>query len=406
MTAKGKPGSLLASATALLGAFGPGQLIGSNRSSEDSGYDDAFETRVESFETEDGVTLKLKRYVSGGAQPVLLVHGFLANGSCFDLPHKGHNLAIYLAERGYDVWVASFRGCGQGPYRCRIDDWSHSLDHLAAFDAPALVDGIMGETGKRPVWIGHSMGGMVLYMYLQGPAIRPDRHGFRVVCDAERAAARNRSVLGGVTIGSPPAFHFGGKDWMEALTRLPLFGTLTGWMIHYFRWAGSFFPRVGLPGMPELADSFPRIARMLAAKGPVASSFYNIENVDPEVGYSFFKWAGDSVSSRMTTQILRFAQESDLKDYNGGHNYTENMDGITAPLFFISGSEDFAGPENIRVYGYEKVASEIKQFKLYQDYGHTDLVLGKRVAEEVFPDILSWLRRLEQCAFGTGEPEA
>jgi len=99
-------------------AFAPRPVNDSPLLLEDATYDNDFETRVESVLTEDGVELKLKRYVSEGAQPVLLVHGFFANGYCFDLPHQNHNMALYLAERGYDVWVASFRGCGREPYRC------------------------------------------------------------------------------------------------------------------------------------------------------------------------------------------------------------------------------------------------------------------------------------------------
>jgi pimeloyl-ACP methyl ester carboxylesterase len=375
-------------------AFAPRPVNDSPLLLEDATYDNDFETRVESVLTEDGVELKLKRYVSEGAQPVLLVHGFFANGYCFDLPHQNHNMALYLAERGYDVWVASFRGCGREPYRCGIKHWNHSIDHLAAFDAPALVEGVSRSTGKRPVWIGHSMGGMVLYMYLQGIVVEPANADFLVTSDSELAAQRNRSILGGIAMASPPAFYFGGKDWAEGLSSMPLSKALTGWTIQYLRWTNNFFRRISLKGAPGMADSLPRVARILAAKGPFAACLYNVENVYPDVGYSLLKWSGDSVSTRMTAQILALSRDSDLKDYYGRHNYTENMDLITAPLFFISGSEDFAGPENIRVYGYETVSSPIKRFKLYPGYGHTDLVIGKRVAEEVYPDILSWIDHL------------
>ena len=361
---------------------------------EDPEYDADFETRIESVFTEDGVELKLKRYVNEGAQPVLLVHGFLANGYCFDLPYKDHNMALYLAEHAYDVWIASFRGCGREPYRCETKNWNHSVDHLAALDAPAFVRGITRSTGKRPVWVGHSMGGMVLYMYLQGTRLEQSNRDFHVVSDPDLAAEHNRSILGGITIGSPPAFYSGGKEWPEVMLGMPFSKTLTGWMIQYLRWGNRFFPRLSLEGVPGVADSFPRVARILAAKGPFAASFYNIENVYPDVGYSLLKWTGDSVSTRMMAQILAMSRDCDLKDYYRRHNYTQKMGLITAPLFFISGSEDLAGPENIRIYGYEKVSSELKEFKLYPGYGHTDLVMGKRVAEEVFPDILSWIRNL------------
>jgi pimeloyl-ACP methyl ester carboxylesterase len=398
MAASGRTKAALASVINLSTLLALLQLEDLVELHEDPHYDQGFEKSTEAFETADGVTLRLKRYIREGGQPVLLVHGFFANGSCFDLPHKDHNLALYLAERGYDVWVASFRGCGREPYRCGINDWNHSVDHLAALDAPSLVDGVSRATGKKPAWIGHSMGGMVLYMYLQGALIEADRSSFRVVCDPELARKRNASILGGITIGSPPAFYFGGRDWLEYVTSLPLFKAFSGWLIQGFRWTNGFFPRLGGRGVPEFTGAFPRAARIIAAKSPLASSFYNVRNVHPDVGYSFFKLAGDSVSSRMTTQILGFTQDPDLKDYNREYNYSENMKRITAPLFFISGSEDFTGPENIRVHGYEQVSSKLKRFKLYPGYGHTDLVMGKKVVEEVYPVIVSWLDELQKHA--------
>lgn len=44
--------------------------------------------------------------------------------------------------------------------------------------------------------------------------------------------------------------------------------------------------------------------------------------------------------------------------------------------------------------GYERACSEVRQFELLDGYGHTDLVMGKRVADEVYPVILSWIEGL------------
>lgn len=353
------------------------------------------EVRGECFRTEDGVTLRLKRYAREGAQPVLLVHGYTGNGLEFDLPHRRHNLALFLAEHGYDVWISSFRGCGREPYRSEANGWRHSVDHLAALDAPALVDGVSASTGKRPVWIGHSMGGMVLYMYLAGAHAVPGDGDLRVALDPVLAAERNRALLGGVTIGSPPAFYHGGGAWVASLSRLPFFEASVRALIRLCGILDKASPRFAVSRLGDVVARFPRLGRTLAMHGPIAVFLYNKENVYPEVGHSLLKWASDNVTARMTAQILSLVRDRDFRDYHGACSYTERMADITLPLLFITGTLDFVGAENIRTHGYERVGSLRKRFENFAEYGHTDLVMGKRVYEEVYPVILDWLQELE-----------
>ncbi|OFW56341.1 MAG: hypothetical protein A2W01_00185 [Candidatus Solincola sediminis] len=364
---------------------------------EDLDYDAGFETRLESFETEDGVELKLKRYARKGARPVILAHGFLGNGYEFDLPQRSHNLALYLAERGYDVWVVNFRGCGRQPYRSVVRNWNYSMDHLAAFDVPAIIDGVCRAAGKLPVWIGQSMGGMVLYMYLQGASIEGDSSSFRVNGDRDLSAQRNYSILGGVTIASTPAFYGRGRGWLKRRSKSPFFPAETKWWIRRFRSLNETSPRLHTRGPGFLADRYPRLAMTVAMRGPLANFLYNVKNVDPEVGYSLLKWSSDYVTARMAAQMASVFL-GDLKDYNGEYNYSRNMDRITSPMLFLTGSNDFFGPENIREFGFEKVSSRIKKFEVFNHYGHTDLVMGKHVETEVFPAILAWLEQLEMSA--------
>ena len=381
-------------AAASLGAMAAWRLSREPLPEEDPACVSHLQSRVEGFTTEDGVTLRLKRYVNEGAQPILFAHGFNGNGLEFDLPHPKHNLALYLADRGYDVWISSFRGCGREPYRCGVGDWKHSVDHLAALDAPALVKGVGEKTGRKPIWIGHSMGGIVLYMYLQG--VRPLDGGgdLRVITDPDLARERNDSLLGGITIGSPPGLHCGGGDWIAKLERVPSLDKISDFLAGFLKGAGSTHPKVPISRLGTFVERFPRLGRLLAMHGLIAILLYNAKNVDPDVGYSLLKHASDNVTTLMTAQIISLADDPDFKGYNGECNYTADMDRITAPLFFITGTEDFVGPDNVREYGYGRVSSTMKRFENYQGYGHTDLVMGKRVYDEIYPDILDWIESL------------
>jgi pimeloyl-ACP methyl ester carboxylesterase len=348
-------------------------------------------TEARTILTGDGVALKARRYVNEGAQPVLLLPGFSFNGCFFELPHARQNLALYLAAKGYDVWVASFRGCGR--------DWSHSIDHLAALDLPALVRAVNEATGKPLVCLGHSMGGTVIYWYLLGArleAVEGEGDGDpRVVLDESLREERHRSILGGVTICGPAGWHHPGRTWLGLLSRLPRFEALTKALPRLLRRWSLHHPRIALSRGASLFQRMPRLGRLLARCSPLAYFLGNPRNLDTDVVYSLLKYAGEDVTTRMACQIISLGHDPDYRDYRGELNYTAHMHLVKAPFFFITGTGDFVGEDNLR-HAHDLVSSELKRFKSYPGYGHTDLVVGKRVQEEVYPDILAWIEDL--CA--------
>ncbi len=341
--------------------------------------------------TADGVVLRGKRYVADGGRPVILAHGFEGNGNEFDLPRPGRNLAVFLARGGFDVWIANFRGNGRGSSVSDSGGWGHSIDHLAAYDADALVRGVSEATGRKPAWIGHSMGGMVLFCYLQGATFEESRgHGvFRA--DAGLAAERNSMVAAGVAVGSPPAFHwekggFFGFLSNSAVAKAGLRGMMAGLRLMERR--GK---RVSL-GVPvgRWAQRHPRGAAMVALS-PAGILLYNWRNVEADAAVSLLRWAGDDVSPAMARQLVFGLINGDYLSHDRSYNYTDGMERITVPMLFVTGTEDFASHECIRRYGYERVSSTRKDFICFPGYGHTDLVMGKGVEEKVYPAISAWL---------------
>lgn len=351
------------------------------------------ESRLETCRTADGLTLRMKRYVNEGGQPVLLVPGFTGNGCEFDLPQEGRSLARWLAERGRDVWLASFRGCGREPYRCEAGDWSHSMDHLAALDLTAMVRVVNDATGKPPVCLGHSMGGTIIYWYLLGSRLEPGEGEPQVVLDQGLREERHRSVLGGVTVCSPAGWHYPGRNWLRHLTRLPFSPAVARLLTRALRQISPRRPRIPISRGAPLFARHPRLSRTLARWGPATYFLGNRRNLDPEIVYNLLKYATDDVTTRMFRQIVSLGHDPDYRDYRGEVNYTAHMHLVRTPFFFITGSDDFVGPDNLR-HAHDLVSSQFKRFKCYQGYGHTGLVMGKGVAAEVFPDIEAWLEDL------------
>ena len=111
---------------------------------------------------DDGVALALYRArpaAARAAPPLLLVHGTFSNRFFF-LGERERGLARFLADRGFDAWVAELRGHGRSGAAGRRSAW-HFEDWIRR-DAPALVARVREETGQDSlVWLGHSAGGVI-----------------------------------------------------------------------------------------------------------------------------------------------------------------------------------------------------------------------------------------------------
>ncbi|KAJ3351416.1 hypothetical protein HDU83_008918 [Entophlyctis luteolus] len=149
---------------------------------EAAGYE--CETRVAT--TRDGFVLQLDRIVvpsapNGAAPqaknsktPVVLLHGLFQSAGVF-VTCGSQSLAFHLADRGYDVWLANNRMCNDAHIRkhaffkksdVRLWDWS--LEDLARYDVPAIIDAVNRWCGSdRVAFVGHSQGNAQMFLALQ-----------------------------------------------------------------------------------------------------------------------------------------------------------------------------------------------------------------------------------------------
>jgi pimeloyl-ACP methyl ester carboxylesterase len=94
-----------------------------------------------------------------GKQPIVLVHGSFTNRG-FWLSAQGIGFARHLVDSGYDVWIMETRGHGLSP---RNNDYKdNSLERYALSDVPAANEFVIEKTGIKPVWLGHSLGGVLI----------------------------------------------------------------------------------------------------------------------------------------------------------------------------------------------------------------------------------------------------
>ncbi|KAI9296939.1 putative triglyceride lipase-cholesterol esterase [Neoconidiobolus thromboides FSU 785] len=96
---------------------------------------------------------------------VLLWHGFLMSSEVFVCkPNLLDNLAFWLVEQGYDVWLGNTRGNKYSQKHTTLSPltqefWDFSMDEFARYDLPSTVDMILKITGANALaYIGFSQG--------------------------------------------------------------------------------------------------------------------------------------------------------------------------------------------------------------------------------------------------------
>jgi pimeloyl-ACP methyl ester carboxylesterase len=105
-----------------------------------------------------------------------------------------------------------------------------------------------------------------------------------------------------------------------------------------------------------------------------------------------------NVPRTMLRQLAQWSLSGEFRSCDGRVDYRANLSRITTPALIIAGTADrLAAPDMVR-FGYESIGSSRKRYREFglchgdsADYGHIDLVFGRRAPEEVFPTMSAWI---------------
>lgn len=319
--------------------------------------------------TQDGWQVALHHYPAQGpnqrSTPVILCHGISSNKYNWDLNDR-HSFPAYIAAKGFDTYVVELRGSGQSTRPGFFDEksYDYSFDDYVIYDLPAVIDFVSSrsETGQVH-WLGHSMGSMVMYAYLQ-----------RVGQD------KIRSVT---AVGSPPKLFDGNESLGFGVELFPM----VDWLYDE------------LPSGLLTKTMAPLAYPSLFAPRHV---MWNDDNMEPEVARQTGAHAVDNLSSNVVRQLAGAKKLGFLASADGRINYSEGMSQIEVPIFFVVGSLDQMAPPVVMIDAFKRVRSKDKQIEILSrangythDYGHVDLVLGKSAPAEVYPLLERWLVKNE-----------
>lgn len=110
--------------------------------------------------------LHLKRiYKNDKGIPVFMLHGAIENGKIF-YSNSGKGLAPYLAQQGYDVFIADLRGRGKSTPKISRQS-AYGQTETILYEIPAFINKIKELKGDvKQHWVAHSWGGVLLLSHL------------------------------------------------------------------------------------------------------------------------------------------------------------------------------------------------------------------------------------------------
>jgi pimeloyl-ACP methyl ester carboxylesterase len=328
------------------------------------------EDEIHFVRTADGWRLALHRYRPRGdhphGEPVLLHHGLASNHYSFDLgagppDQPSPSLARWLADRGYDVWAVDLRGRGASERPPLFSPrWHWSMDDYIRYDDPAFVTAILAHSRYENLhWIGHSMGGILLFCHC-------GLHG-------------SPRVASGIAVGS-------GLEYRDTGSRYQPFAPYK----RYVRPLG----RVPL-------GSFAKIFSPVCGRwrNALEEFNYHLPNMSPAAARVVYGGVISNTSSDELYQLASMFEPGGLRSLDGSVQYSRLTGRITTPLLLIAGDDDRQSSVQLAEQTHRLLPGDQHQLSCFgpayghaTHYGHFDLLVGRHAEREVFPHILNWLR--------------
>jgi pimeloyl-ACP methyl ester carboxylesterase len=327
--------------------------------------------------TEDGWRLGIRRFrperPDPNKLPVVLCHGLGLNATFWTI--TDNHLAKQLNDHGYEVFVPDMRGSGSSrrvgaagvinQYLLRqtplleIGDGDWNVDDEIQYDVPAILKYVQVQTGQTQVnWVGHSLGGMLMFGYLETSP------------EPERIA--NFVGMGSTVIQA---------DYPQTQ------------MLRANR---------GIRGLMRVISTG-RIARpMMVARPPgldqVDRFYYTAANVDRTTVNRFYGYTLENPGRGALHQLDSYLEFGHFESADRKTDYSKLLHRVSTPTLLIAGEGDVMSDIASTYHTYNGISSPDKTLLRYgkinghvDDYGHCDLVWSRHAPREIFPDLIHWL---------------
>lgn len=265
-----------------------------------------------------------------GRTPVVLNHGSFSNRT-FWYSSKGIGLARHLLDEGFDVWILEQRGHGFAPRNQAY--YQNDSEHYVTYDFVAVNDFILEQTEKKPIWLGHSLGGVLI--------------ASAVACNL----FNDKNCLGIALLGAQPL----SKRWYGWI---PLASSIPRLVVALKKELNGRSLKIGPENEPMgIINEYLRRQRLFSGWNFKRSKEELLPLWKQEHKLPLLSVAGKKDKPHPVRLCKKFS------DYYGGQDKTFIELGVKA--------------------GFSK------------DYGHVDMIVSKEAAKEVWPAISEWLKKIE-----------
>lgn len=371
---------------------------------------------------DEHLELALKHYPQPGAVPVILIHGMAQNDRMWDSRVPAYNFARFLHSQGFDVWIANLRGAGTEGFRSEQPAGAHhwTVDDYAAFDIPAIITRVTELAGQKPFIITHSMAAWALEGYFAGLAV--DAQG-RLKANPARGRQNQAKLRGAVTIAGVynvwwrkpvadffknpirnEADYYGSNYELELLAKVkPLYDLIPKMDKLPLNWIDDVLslPLEKVPFIGMLLNGLYIRVQHHVVQTPFFNMFYYAKNADPEMVRMHVQDGMEDLGPRLVEQLGNAVKEKRTMTYYHGEPDPETYSyasvrrwGLQIPILFVGAGRDrLASVDQIYKDGFQATKASDKQFLGVEEFGHLDVVSGKKSASEVMVPIVEWLRK-------------
>lgn len=308
--------------------------------------------------------------------PVIVVHGAGVRANIFRAP-VDKTIVDALVEQGYDVWLENWRASID--FNPRL--WT--LDQAAIYDHPFAVKKILEITGERQLKaIVHCQGSTSFTMSLVA------------------------GLLPQVTtvVSNAVSLHPVVPSWskFKLYLMLPLVKLVTDYLNP--QW-GNKAPTIAaklINAMVMLTHhecDNPVCKQVSFTYGSGRPALWSHANLNEET-HDWLSQEFAAVPLRFFSQITRSIKQGNLLSVEGNSalplDFTKDTPKTSARFAFCAGQNNlcFLAESQQRSYQYfSAITADFHVLKLFPEYGHLDVFMGKNAAKDTFPFIIDELNK-------------
>ncbi|XP_050227477.2 uncharacterized protein LOC126677073 isoform X2 [Mercurialis annua] len=311
--------------------------------------------------------------------PVLLLNGYSTES--FWLPTEPNDFIRTLQEEGHEIWLLQTRWHPMNPAN------SFTIEDVGKFDIPAAIlkiHELHGLSCKIHV-IAHCVGGLAIHIALMGGHVSAT-HIASLSCTSSSmffkltTLARVKMWLPLV----PVSMAILGKKNI-----LPLLETTKASFRHWL--------------LKYIAYCLPRYERCTCKECEIFSGIFGNtfwhENVTPTV----HQWLNEHSSTRLPMaafpHLRKICNSGFLVDSDGNNSYLIHPERMAVPTLYISGGRSLLVTPETSFLANKYMKLHQPGFRhervVVDGFGHSDLLIGEKSYEKVFPHLLSHIRLAE-----------